>query len=73
MCFHIGPEFVEALQSKPADRSHLDTPIEAPDDPHASMRKKQPTPFRNIVSRLRSIFLSVITIKWILFIVWACF
>jgi hypothetical protein len=73
MCFHIGPEFVEALQSKPADRSHPYTPIEAPDDAHASMRQKQPTPCRNIVSRLRSIFLGVITIKWILFILWACF
>ena len=72
MCFHIGPEFVEALRSKPADRSSLDTPAEVSDDTHASSEKEHLTPFRHIVSFFRSIFLTVITVKWILFIVWAC-
>jgi hypothetical protein len=72
MCFHIGPEFVEALQPKPADRS-LDTPSDVSDDTHASMGKEHLTTLRRIVSRLRSIILTVVTIKWVLFILWVCF
>jgi hypothetical protein len=72
MCFHIGPEFVEALRSKPADRSSLDTPAEVSDATHASSEKEHLARFRRIVSLFRSIFLTVVTIKWILFIVWAC-
>jgi hypothetical protein len=72
MCFHIGPEFVEALRSKPADKTTMDTPAESSDDTHANSEKEHLTPFRYIVSLFRSIFLTVITVKWILFIVWAC-
>ena len=73
MCFHIGPEFVEALQPKRAANSSLDIHPKGSDDTHSGIGEKHLTRFNRISSRLRSISLTAVTIKWMLLVLWACF
>jgi hypothetical protein len=72
MCFHIGPEFVEALWSQPAARSPLDTQLKVSDDTHPRRWKKHLTSVGHICTRLRSVILTAVPIKTILLILWAC-
>jgi hypothetical protein len=72
MCFHIGAEFVEALTSRAADESAVDTSPEISDSTHPSEGQEHVTTFEHLASRLRALILAGVTIKWLLFILWAC-
>jgi len=72
MCFHIGSELARAYQAD-EDSYSLDILADISDDMYASKEKVHRKSFGQIVSRLRSIISAVVTIKWILFILWACF
>jgi len=72
MCFHIGPEFVEAPTSRAVDKSAVDTSPAISDGTHPSEGQEHLTTFEHLASRLRAIFLAGMTIKWLLFILWAC-
>ena len=68
MCFHIGPEFVEALTSKAVAKSQVDTSPEVPDSTHPREAQAHPTTRGDLASRLRPLILGAATIKWLLFI-----
>jgi len=73
MCFHIGPEIVEALTSRAVDKSAVeDTSPELSDRTHPSEGQERPTTSGHLASRLRAFILAGLTIKWLLFILWAC-
>jgi hypothetical protein len=73
MCFHIGPEFVDALlQAKEVDKPVIDTPSKILDGADAVKTQEEYAPTRDLVSRLRSFILTVTTVKWLLFVLWAC-
>ena len=71
MCFHIGPEFVEALTSRAVDKSPVDTSPVVSDGTHPSEAQEHLTTFEHLASRLRAFFLGV-TSKCLLLILWAC-
>ena len=72
MCFHIGPEFVEALTSRAVDKSAVDTSPAVSHGPHPCEEQEHLTAFEHLASLLRAFFLAGVTIKWLLFILWAC-
>ncbi len=72
MCFHIGPEFVEALMSRAVDKSAADPSPVVSDGTHPSEGQEHLTTFEHLASRLRAFLLAGATIKWLLFILWAC-
>ena len=72
MCFHLGPEYVEALTSRAVDRPAVDTSSEVSDGPHPNEMQERLTASRNLAGRLRAFILAGVTIKWFLFILWAC-
>ena len=72
MCFLIGPEFVEALTFRAVDKSAEDTSPVVSDGSHPSEGREHLTTFEHLASRLRAFFLAGMTIKWLLFILWAC-
>jgi hypothetical protein len=72
MCFHLGHEFIEALTSRAANKSTIDTSPEVSNATHPSVEREQLTKFKHLASRLRTIILSGVTIKWLLFILWVC-
>jgi hypothetical protein len=72
MCFHIGPEFVEALTSRAVDKSAVDTPPVVSDDTHPSEGQEHLTTFEHQASRLRAFLFAGVTSKWLLFILCAC-
>jgi hypothetical protein len=72
VCFHIGPEFVEALTSRGVDKSAIDTSPAVSDGTHPSEGQERLTTFEHLASRLRALLLAGVTIKWLLFILWAC-
>ena len=72
MCFHIGPEFVEARTSRAVDKSAVDTSPVALDGTHPSEAQEHLTTFEHLASRLRAFLLAGVTIKWLLFILWTC-
>ena len=73
MCFHIGPEFVDALTSRAVDKSAVDTSPVVSDGSHPSEGQEHLPTFEQLASRLRAFFLAGVTSKWLLFILWACF
>ena len=72
MCFHIGPEFVEAPTSRAVNESGVDTSPVVSDGTHLSEGQEHLTTFEHLASRLRAFFLAGVTMKWLLFILWAC-
>ena len=72
MCFHLGPEYVEALTSRAVDRPAVDISPEVSDGTHPSETQDRLTTFRHLAGRLRAFIVAGVTIKWILFILWAC-
>jgi hypothetical protein len=72
MCFHIGPEFVEALTSRAADKSAVDASPKVSGGTHQSEEHESQTTFEHLASRLRAFILAGATIKWLLFILWVC-
>ena len=72
MCFHLGPEYVEALTSRAVDRPAVDTSPEVSDGMHPNEMLERLTTFGSLASRLRAFILAGVTIKWLLFIFWAC-
>jgi hypothetical protein len=73
MCFHIGREIVEALTSRAVDKSAVkDTRPQLFDSTHPSKGQKRLTTCKYLASRLRAFILAGVTIKWLLFILWAC-
>jgi hypothetical protein len=73
MCFHIGPEYVEALRSRTVDKSAVDTSSEVSDGrPPSTLQKERLTTLKRLASHLRAFILAGVTIKWLLFILWAC-
>ena len=72
MCFHIGPEFVEALTSRAVDKSAVDTSPVVTDGTHPSEAQEHLTTFEHLASRLRAFLLAGATSKWLLLIFWAC-
>jgi hypothetical protein len=57
MCFHIGPEFIEALTSRAMDKSTVDTSPEVSDGAHQSEGQEYLTTFEHLASRLRAFLL----------------
>ena len=72
MCFYIGPESVEALRSRAADKSPVDTSPVVSDGTHPSEGQEHLTTFEHLASRLGAFFLAGVTSKWLLFILRAC-
>jgi len=72
MCFHIGPEFIDALTSRAVDKSAVDTSPVVSDGSHPSEGQEHLPTFEQLASRLRAFFLAEVTSKWFLFIFWAC-
>jgi len=72
MCFHLGPEFVEVLTSRAVDKPAVDTSPEISDGPHPNEKQEYLTTFSHLAGRLRAFILAGVTIKWLLFILWAC-
>lgn len=72
MCFHLGPEFVEALTSRAVDKSAVDTFPVVSDCTHPSEAPEHLTTLEDLASRLRAFLLAGVTITWVLFILWAC-
>ena len=72
MCFHIGPEFVEALTSRAADNSAVDKSAVVSDGMHPSEGQEHLTAIEHLASRLRAFPLAGVTSKWLLFILWVC-
>ena len=71
MCFHIGPEFVEALTSKAVDKSAADTSPVISDGTRPSEVHEHLTTFDHLACRVRAFLLAGVTIKWLLMILWA--
>lgn len=72
MYFHLSPGFVEALMPKALNKPAVDTSPEFSDGPHPSEEQEYLTTFKPLASRLRAFILAGVTIKWLLFILWAC-
>ena len=72
MCFHIGPEFVEALMSRAVDKLAVDTSPVVSDGTNPSEGQEHLTTFERLASRLRGLFLGGVTSKWLLCMLWAC-
>ena len=72
MCFHIGPEFVEVLTSRTANKSAVSTSSVFPDSTYPSKGQEHPPSSEDLASRLREFILSGVTIKWLLFLLWVC-
>ena len=70
MCFHIGPEFVEALTSRAVDKSAVDTSPVVSDGTRPSEGHEHLTTLEHLASRLRAFLLAGVTIKWLLFMLW---
>jgi hypothetical protein len=73
MCFHIGPEFVEALTSREVAKSAVDTSPVISDGAHPGEGQEHLTTFEHLASRLRAFLLAGVTIKGFLIILWMCF
>ena len=72
MCFHLGPEFIETLTSRAVNKSAVDRSPEVSDDTHTSERQEHRNSFEHLTSRLRAFIMAGVTVKWLLFILWAC-
>ncbi len=72
MCFQIGPEFVEALSSRPVDESAVDISPVISDGTHPNEGQEHLTIFEHLASRLRAFLLAGVAIKSLLLILWAC-
>ena len=72
MCFHVGPEFVEALTSTAAKKSAVDTSPVVSNGTHLSEAQEQLTTFEHLASRLRAFLWAGVTSRWLLFILWVC-
>lgn len=58
MCFHIGPEFVEALMSRAVDKSAADPSPVICDGTHPSEGQEHLTTFERLASRLGAFLLA---------------
>lgn len=72
MCFHIGTEFVDALTSRAANKSTLDISSEVSDGTHPSQGQESMTNVEHLPSSVRASISAGRTMKWLLFILWAC-
>jgi hypothetical protein len=70
---YIGQEFVEALRFFATNRATTDRSRAASQQPPACKRQDRPTPFQHVMSRLRFLIVAVVTSKWMLYLILACF
>ena len=72
MCFYLDPEFVK-VRRVTTDNSSLDAALKISDEVRTDGRKESLASFGQLVSGLPSATWTVVAIKWILFILCACF